>query len=182
MVIIYIYEFYQHTIKLKTQIKKDNKYYNKTIERFDIDPYCEVIQHNFSDLSEHKLETPIYSHDALRNIKGVKDKLTEDPTSFMEDLAKSDTDRYDHTGKYVENTPLPFDDQRANYNKEFTTLLTMSIPPRIKRDPRWHCIRDYMTCSKPPSNCDTFSKCDGNEPLEKNSKIYELYQKLEKKH
>jgi hypothetical protein len=49
----------------------------------------------------------------------------------------------------IEEVPLPADDTRVYFNKDFEKLATYTLPPRHIRDPRWHCLRDYMICSTP---------------------------------
>jgi hypothetical protein len=60
----------------------------------------------------------------------------------------------------IEEVPLPADDTRAYFNKDFEKLTTYTLPPRHSRDPRWHCLRDYMICSTPYSYIDA-SKTTG---------------------
>lgn len=120
LVLIYIYEFYQYTLRLKTYLDKDDQETLRQLEPFTskLDPYCHVLPENDMAMSENVLETPIYSHEALKQLEKEVD-------------------------------PLPADDTRAYHNPDFNIKLKDLIPDRPKRDPRWHCLRDYMICHSP---------------------------------
>lgn len=60
----------------------------------------------------------------------------------------------------IESVPLPADDTRAYFNKDFEKLTSYTLPARHSRDTRWHCLRDYMICSTPYSNIEA-SKTTG---------------------
>lgn len=49
----------------------------------------------------------------------------------------------------VKNIPLPFDDMRAYYNKDYLIPSASPLPKREDRDIRWHCIRDWYICHTP---------------------------------
>jgi hypothetical protein len=49
----------------------------------------------------------------------------------------------------VNTVPLPADDTRAYHNPDFEKMFVMGTTDRRSRDPRWHCLRDYMICSTP---------------------------------
>lgn len=122
---IYTFEFYNYIIKLKKQLNNRSPNTNKMIEEFKVDPYCKTLPSNYIDMSENVLDPPIY---------------------FNESSKKEDTNNM---------PPLPSDDTRVYFNKEFETLSNYTLPKRMDRDPRWHCIRDYMTCSTPTNFLDS---------------------------
>jgi hypothetical protein len=144
LVIIYIYEFYQYIVKLNIQLNKSRNQYQETIEQFQTpkkNPHCKILPHDYIDMSENMLNTPIYSHDALRKLS-------------------------------VDSIPLPYDDTRAYYNKDFEILGKFHLPRRPKRNSRWHCLRDYMMCSTRTNYLPEL-----NKQLEKPSKIVKLHRK-----
>lgn len=69
----------------------------------------------------------------------MSENVLDTPIYFHESLEKV----------AVDSVPLPADDTRAYHNPDFEKLLTINLPKRHKRDPRWHCLRDYMICSTP---------------------------------
>lgn len=75
----------------------------------------------------------------------------------------------------VDTVPLPADDTRAYHNPDFERLFVMGVTDRSARDPRWHCLRDYMICSTPTDYLPKLRK-----PLEKPSGTVTNYRKLQK--
>lgn len=143
--LIYVFEFYNYIIKLKTQFAKKSSTTNTLIEKFEIDPHCEILPANYIDSSENVLEPIIQSYDSLSKIS-------------------------------KQYAPLPADDTRAYYNKDFEILLNHTLPERPYRNTRWHCLRDYMTCGSAVNYLPALK-----QPVDNPSKIVKNYRNQKQK-
>jgi hypothetical protein len=136
IVLIYLYEFYIYTIKLKTQIKlQNNKTVNSIKEQFE----------NNTSLIDPSLD-PYCTMKPANEIE-MSENVLEPPTYSYQALQSIDK----------KSVPYPSDDSRAYENPDFNRKPN-SLPPRHKRDIRWHCIRDYMICHTPTNYLEQLDK------------------------
>jgi hypothetical protein len=76
--------------------------------------------------------------------------LTDNEYEFAENKLESNKLSFDALKQISERiAPLPADDTRSMLNPDLYKDPIFKLKPREKRDPRWHCIRDWMLCSKP---------------------------------
>ena len=76
--------------------------------------------------------------------------LTDNEYDFAENKLEPNKLSFDSLKQISERiAPLPADDTRSVLNPDLYKDPIFKLEPREKRDPRWHCIRDWMLCSKP---------------------------------
>lgn len=113
----------------------------------------------------------IYIYEFYLYVKQLKRKIRDAQTTNKDDMTEKFTTcppLTDNEFDYAENklepnklsfdamkqvatriAPLPADDTRSMINPDLYKEPIFKLEPREKRDPRWHCLRDWMLCSKP---------------------------------
>ena len=144
--LIYIFEFYNYISKLKKQLNANSPVTSHVIEKFN-------------------------------NVAPECKILPSNYIDMSENVMDPSIVSYDSLKKIKNNkVPLPADDTRAYYNKDFEKLLNHKLPKRQERDRNWHCLREYMICDTPYNFLPQLQK-----PVHSTSQIWKNYQDLNKK-
>lgn len=95
----------------------------------------------------------IFIYEFYLYTKQLKEPFTECPplTDNEYDFAenKLEPNKLSFDALKQNRIPLPADDTRSMINPDLYKDPIFKLEPREKRDPRWHCVRDWMLCSKP---------------------------------
>lgn len=148
-VLIYVFEFYGYIYKLKKQLNISSSNIPNDMKNINnIDSESKISSYNYIDMSENVMESSSVSGDSFQ--KGYNNQ----------------------SQGYNNQVPLPADDTRAYYNKNFEKLQTDRMLKRTEIDPRWHCLRNYMICDTPYNFLPQIMK-----PIKNSAQIWKNYNK-----